>query len=80
MAILVGLFLAIAFVQLGLWQLSRHDDRRAYNASVAERIDREPQPLAGLVGQYGTDPEDLVDRNAVVTGRPTALPISGKSR
>lgn len=68
-AILVGLFLAVAFVQLGLWQLSRHDDRQAYNASVAARIDGEPRSLAGLVGQYGTDPEDLVERNAVVTGR-----------
>ena len=68
-AILVGLFLAVASVQLGLWQLSRLDDRRAYNASVAARIDDEPQSLASLVGQFGTDPEDLVDRNAVVTGR-----------
>ena len=68
-AILVGLFLAVAFVQLGLWQLSRLDERRVYNASVAARVDDEPQSLAALVGEFGTDPEDLVDRNAVVTGR-----------
>jgi len=68
-AILVGLFLAVAFVQLGLWQLSRLDDRRVYNASVAARIDDEPRSLATLVGEFGADPEDLVDRNAVVTGR-----------
>jgi cytochrome oxidase assembly protein ShyY1 len=69
LAILIGLLLAFVFVQLGLWQLSRADERRAYNASVAARIDGDPRPLAGLVGQYGTDPEELVDRKVVVSGR-----------
>jgi cytochrome oxidase assembly protein ShyY1 len=69
LAILVGLLLAFTFVRLGLWQLSRLDERRAHNASVAARIDNEPQPLADLMIQYGTEPEDLVDRAAVVTGR-----------
>jgi len=68
-AILVGLLLTVAFVQLGLWQLSRLDERRAHNASVAERIDGETRSLADLVAQFGTDPAQLVDRNAVVTGR-----------
>jgi cytochrome oxidase assembly protein ShyY1 len=69
LAILVGLLLAFTFVQLGLWQLSRLDERRAHNASIAARIYSEPQPLADLIIQYGTAPEELVDRTAVVTGR-----------
>lgn len=67
--IVVGLLLATGFVRLGFWQLSRLDERQVYNATVAARIDGEPRPLAGLVGQYGNDPAALVDRNAVVTGR-----------
>jgi cytochrome oxidase assembly protein ShyY1 len=65
----VGSFLAVVFVQLGLWQLSRLEERRTYNAAVAARIDSEPRPFEGLVGQYGNDPEALVDRNSVLTGR-----------
>ncbi|MCL1586785.1 MAG: SURF1 family protein [Actinomycetia bacterium] len=69
LAVVFGLFLGAVFVWLGLWQLSRLAERQDYNASVAERIDGEPRSLAALVGQFGTDPDDLVDRNAVVTGR-----------
>lgn len=69
LAIVVGLFLAVAFVQLGLWQLSRLDERQTYNATVTARIDSEPRPLDGLVVQFGDDPAALVDRSAVVTGR-----------
>lgn len=69
LAIIFGLFLAVAFVWLGLWQLSRLEERQAYNAAVAARVDGDQRPFEGLVGQYGNDPGALVDRNAVVTGR-----------
>lgn len=69
LAILVGVFLAVVFVRLGNWQLSRLEERRAYNAVVSARIEGEPRPVEGLVGQFGSDPEALVDRRTVVTGR-----------
>lgn len=69
LAIVVGIFLAVVFVRLGFWQLSRLEDKRAHNAIVASRIEGEPRSLEGLVGQFGSDPEVLVDRSAVVTGR-----------
>jgi cytochrome oxidase assembly protein ShyY1 len=67
--IVVGLLLVAAFARLGVWQLSRLDERRAYNATVNVRMESAPRPLESLVGQFGIDPAVLVDRNAVVTGR-----------
>ena len=69
LAIIFGLLLAVVFARFGLWQLSRLDERRAYNATVTARIDSEPRPLESLVGQLGNDPAVLVDRRAIVTGR-----------
>ena len=68
-AIIFGVVLAVVFFQFGLWQLSRLDERRVYNATVEARIDSEPRPLAGLVGQFGKEPAALVDRSATVSGR-----------
>jgi len=67
--ILVGLVLVVAFVRLGLWQLSRLEERQTYNATVTARIDSEARSFEGLIGQFGSDPDALVDRKAVVTGR-----------
>lgn len=69
LAIAVGLFLAAAFVWLGLWQLSRLEERQTYNATVAARVDSEPRALEDLLGEFGDDPGALVDRNAIVEGR-----------
>lgn len=69
LAIAVGLFLAVAFVWLGLWQLSRHEERRIYNATVVARMDSEPRMLGSLIDQFGEDPDALVDLNAIVEGR-----------
>ena len=69
LAIIFGLLLTALFVRLGLWQLSRLEERQTYNTTVAARVDGDSRPFEGLMGQYGGDPEALVDRNAVVTGR-----------
>jgi cytochrome oxidase assembly protein ShyY1 len=69
LAIIFGLLLTALFVRLGSWQLSRLEERQAYNTTVAARVDGSPRPFKGLVGQFGDDPGVLVDRNAVVTGR-----------
>ncbi len=67
--VLAGIVLAVVFVRLGLWQLSRLEERRAYNATIAARDEGEARPLAGLIGQYGRDSAALTDRRAIVTGR-----------
>lgn len=69
LAVVFGLLLAAGFMRLGFWQLSRLEERRAYNETVTARIDNEPRSLEGLIGQFGAEPDSLVDRRAVVTGR-----------
>ena len=67
-AIVVGVLLAAAFVRLGIWQLDRLDERRTSNAVVEDRREGEMRPIEGLIGQYGLETEDLVDRPATVEG------------
>ena len=44
-ALLIPLACAALFVRLGMWQLSRHQERVAYNAGLAERLVTAPVPL-----------------------------------
>jgi surfeit locus 1 family protein len=44
-ALLIPLACAALFVRLGLWQLSRHRERMAYNAGLAERLVTAPVPF-----------------------------------
>ncbi|MGI9586334.1 MAG: SURF1 family protein [Acidimicrobiia bacterium] len=67
-AVVVAVILIVGFVSLGSWQLARHEERRALNATVETRRDEPVRPFEGLVGQYGMDPEALVHRTAVVEG------------
>jgi surfeit locus 1 family protein len=67
-AIVVAVILVLAFVSLGLWQLSRLDERRTLNATIETRRVEPVRPLDGLTGQYGMDPEALVYRSAVAEG------------
>lgn len=46
--LLIPLACAVLFVRLGLWQLSRHRERAAYNARVEERLSAAPTPFAAL--------------------------------
>ena len=43
------LVLVVAMVNLGLWQLRRLDEKRAFNSTVSERILQEAVPLETLV-------------------------------
>lgn len=51
---LLGLAIPLAcaalFVRLGLWQVSRHRELAAYNATVATRLAEAPAPFATLPG------------------------------
>lgn len=41
----LAVFLIVLFVNLGFWQLRRHDERRDANARIEAQIDTAPQPL-----------------------------------
>ncbi len=43
--------LVVLFVNLGFWQLSRHDERIERNEAVAARSEQPPAPVGDLVGE-----------------------------
>jgi surfeit locus 1 family protein len=45
---LIAVLAVIGFVNLGLWQLRRLDERRAFNATVATRTAADPVPFSDL--------------------------------
>lgn len=67
------MFAAVAaMVWLGFWQLSRLDERKAFNELVAEQIDQPPVSLSDLLEGAGDDPTSLEWRQVFVAG--TYLP------
>ena len=62
--------LLVVTANLGFWQLSRLDARRAYNAVVAARADEPGVDLATAFGalKRGGTPEDLRHMRVVVSG------------
>jgi surfeit locus 1 family protein len=66
--IVIALVAIVAFVNLGMWQLRRLDERRAINATIEERAAADPVRLGVAVATHGTDPEALIYRRVVVAG------------
>jgi surfeit locus 1 family protein len=66
---MVGLLLSVIFVRLGVWQLSRLDERRAENQIVEDRRVEPSRPLEGILGQYGRDVDAMAHRSAVAEGQ-----------
>ncbi len=60
--------IAVLFINLGLWQLRRLDERRADNALIAERMSAPERPLDEVVAELGDDPRDLAYRRVRATG------------
>lgn len=56
------------FVNLGLWQLRRHQERRTTNLVTASRIEAPRAPLSDLITGAGTDLDSLEWRRTTVTG------------
>ncbi len=52
---LLAMLTAALFVRLGVWQLDRHAERRAFNATLAAAAAEPPAPLAEVLA--GDDPE-----------------------
>lgn len=66
--IVVALVTTVVFVNLGLWQLRRLDERQEINAMIAARTTSGPMRLGVALATYGTDPEALAFRRVVVGG------------
>ena len=65
LGLLIPLACAALFVRLGVWQLARHQERAAFNAGLAERLDAAPVPVADVP----RDSAALRWRRVTVTGR-----------
>lgn len=57
----------VAFVLLGFWQLDRHDQRAARNATVVDRADLPTVPVDRALGEV-EDPDDLRFRSVSASG------------
>jgi surfeit locus 1 family protein len=66
---LLALGLVVLFVNFGLWQLDRLDQRLERNAQIAARLAAESRPLAALREEFGEEPGDLAFRRATAEGR-----------
>jgi surfeit locus 1 family protein len=64
---LLALVVAAGCASLGLWQLRRLDERRAFNASVERAVGSAPVPLSQAVAQ-ANDPADLAYRRVSISG------------
>lgn len=71
-ATVVVLGLAILFVNLGLWQLRRHSERRIENQVMTQRMASDPVDLEVVLQAVGQDVGSLEYRPATATG--TYLP------
>jgi surfeit locus 1 family protein len=65
---IVVLVLATVFVNLGLWQLGRLEDRRLANTVGESRFEAEPIDIDALLEGAGDDNESLEYRRATATG------------
>lgn len=59
----------VGFVNLGFWQLRRHDERAAENSVVEERGAATAMPLGELLARHGPAPEALEFRRVVLIGK-----------
>ncbi len=64
---LFAVAVVVAFVLLGLWQLDRHDQRAARNATVQARAELPAVPVADAVAD-AEDPADLRFRTVTASG------------
>lgn len=64
-ALLIPLACAGLFARLGVWQLSRHAERAAFNEGLASRLQASPVPL----GNLANDTTDVRWRRVSVSGR-----------
>jgi len=59
--------LVVTMINLGIWQLNRLDERKAFNSSVRANLSAEPAPLADVLTAQ-TNPKDVEWRQVTVSG------------
>lgn len=62
----------VLMINLGFWQLGRLDERRADNASYAERVEQEPVSLVSILDDPAFEPQLVENRRVTASG--TYLP------
>ncbi|MFD9906736.1 SURF1 family cytochrome oxidase biogenesis protein, partial [Streptomyces sp. NPDC059063] len=65
---LVGLVLIPAMIELGFWQLHRHEKRVARNDQIAEALDARPVPAERLTSPGRDVPHSAVYRRVTAKG------------
>jgi cytochrome oxidase assembly protein ShyY1 len=63
-----ALVVAVVCVRLGIWQLHRLHERRAFNAEVRAGLAAAPQSLDAVLAEAGDDPGSVAYRRVQVTG------------
>jgi surfeit locus 1 family protein len=63
--VILGIVLALVFIRLGVWQLSRLSERKAFNRELAARATTAPVPLSALPRDTGA----MHYRRVSVTGK-----------
>ncbi|HEY5727286.1 MAG TPA: SURF1 family protein [Acidimicrobiia bacterium] len=58
----------VGFVMLGAWQLRRHDERRALDERITDRVASAAVPVDQLIAEYGEDGDALDLRPAIASG------------
>lgn len=66
--ILIALIAVVLFVNLGLWQLRRLDERSVLNSRITNRMTATPEDLHDVLARFGSDPEMLEYRRVAVSG------------
>lgn len=65
---LIVVVTVVVFINLGLWQLRRLDERRALNIQIETLADQAPIPLPTLLAEVGVDPDALEYYPVAVSG------------
>ncbi|MGH8870251.1 MAG: SURF1 family cytochrome oxidase biogenesis protein [Actinomycetes bacterium] len=65
----LAVLIALACVRLGIWQLHRHQERTAFNATVEQGAAATPVPADGLLAPRQGVREDAEWRRVTLTGR-----------
>jgi len=58
----------VGFVNLGFWQLRRHDERSVINTVMSDRLAGPPMALPELISSYGLDDDELEFRRVTARG------------
>ncbi|WP_030571359.1 SURF1 family cytochrome oxidase biogenesis protein [Streptomyces aureocirculatus] len=65
---LIGLVLIPVMIELGFWQLHRHERRVAHNAKIGRALDAAPVPAERLTSPGRDVPDDAVYRRVTARG------------